>query len=141
MTLADTRTAVPKPLVADSCSTVDGPASLDSPVTAESTTVSSSQLEMMRAFFCYEFEVDRLDLDSLPEATPEAVAEWVDALAMSGLFAPTELHAMSSAWLSEPEVLIHILSGADEVAARRDVAESDADSITPESPASLPRAS
>jgi len=133
MTLADTRTAVSMPLVAD-------PAVGNEAMT-ESTSISHTQLEMMRAFFCYEFEVDRLDLDSLPEATPDAVAEWVEALAMSGLFAATELRAMSRAWLTEPRTLVLLLSGSDEVAARRDVVESEPESITPENEVALPRAS
>ena len=88
----------------------------------EAQTLSRSQLDMMRAFFCYEFEVARLERTSLPEATPEVVAEWVGALEMSGLFAGAELRTMADAWLREPESLVSLLVGdVDEIAARREV--------------------
>lgn len=87
-------------------------------------TISTSQLEMMRAFFSCEFEVALLDRESMPEASPEAVAEWIEALEMSGLFAPSELRTMSNAWLGEPDALVSLLVGdIDEVAARRDIVE------------------
>lgn len=94
-------------------------------VPAETAALSPTQLEMMRAFFCYEFEVARLDSETVPVVTREAIREWIEALEMSGLFAPTELRTMSAAWLSEPEALVALLVGdVDEVAARRDVVES-----------------
>ncbi|ORI14497.1 hypothetical protein [Rhodococcus sp. 1168] len=105
MTLADAR-------YSDAVATASG----------EARTLSRSQLDMMRAFFCYEFEVSRLERTSLPEATPEVVAEWVGALGMSGLFAPAELLTMAEAWLREPESLLALLVGdVDEIAARREV--------------------
>lgn len=91
---------------------------------AESGLLSSNQLEMMRAFFCYEFEVSRLDRESVPAVTEDAVEEWIDALGSSGLFAPAELRSMGAAWRAAPEALIDLLVGdVDEVAARRDVPE------------------
>lgn len=105
MTLADTRPAVTTARI-------------------DSAELTASQLEMMRAFFCYEFEVARLDRDSVPAATAEAVAEWIEALEFSGLFVASELTAMRQAWLAEPEALVNLLVGdVDEVAARRDVLE------------------
>lgn len=81
--------------------------------------LSLSQLDVMRAFFCYEFEVATLDRESLPEATEDAVAEWIEALQMSGLFAPAELRTMTEVWLSEPASLISLLvDEGDEVAVR-----------------------
>lgn len=107
MTLADSRTS---------------DAALISISTNGLPALSSNQLDMMRAFFCYEFEVARLERTSLPEATAEVVSEWVGALEMSGLFAPAELRTMAEAWLSEPDQLVSLLVGdVDEIAARRDV--------------------
>lgn len=84
--------------------------------------LSSNQLDMMRAFFCYEFEIDELERTALPDATAEVVSEWVGALEMSGLFAPAELRTMAEAWLSEPDQLVSLLVGdVDEIGARREV--------------------
>ncbi|NIL75970.1 hypothetical protein [Rhodococcus sp. B10] len=86
-------------------------------------SLTQGQLDMMRAFFCYEFEVARLERSSLPEATPDAVGEWIEALEMSGFFVSSEIRAMAQAWLAEPESLVALLVGDfDEVAARRDTA-------------------
>lgn len=98
-------------------------------VPSEAASLSQSQLEMMRAFFCYEFEVSQLDRDTVPAATPEAVEEWIEALGMSGLFAPAELRTMSAAWLSEPDALVSLLVGnIDEVAAKREVVDVEPES-------------
>jgi hypothetical protein len=103
MTLADARPAV----------TVDA--------NETELSLSQGQLDMMRAFFCYEFEVARLDRSSLPEPTVEVVAEWIQALETSGFFVSSELRAMAKAWASEPEALVALLVGdVDEIAARRD---------------------
>ncbi len=81
--------------------------------------LSRSQLDVMRAFFCYEFEVATLDRESVPEATEDAVAEWIEALQMSGLFASAELRTMTEVWLNEPASLVSLLVGdVDEAAAR-----------------------
>lgn len=108
MTLADTRPAIPASAVTHAFGR---------------RSLSPTQLEMMRAFFCEEFEIDRSAANQLPEPTPTAVAEWVDALTMSGLFAPSELNAMSDAWFTEPHAVVALLSGVDEVTARREIAE------------------
>lgn len=138
MTLSDIRPAVPtSPLQ-------DRGAVADDAVAFGVHPMSHTQLDMMRAFFCYEFEVERLDRDSLPTATPDAVAEWVEALAMSGLFAPTELRTMTQAWSHEPEALIRLLSGVDVLAARRgntDVADAEVAAVDPQTPAAYLRAS
>lgn len=106
MTLADTRSAT------------------ETTASSGSAALTSSQLEMMRAFFCYEFEVAQLDRNSVPEATPESVEEWIEALEISGLFVASELQSMRLAWQSEPEALVALLIGdVDEIAARRDVLE------------------
>ncbi|OZC76293.1 hypothetical protein CH304_17245 [Rhodococcus sp. 15-649-1-2] len=123
MTLAHTRQDL-----ADATPTV-----LDAAV--DSAPLSSSQLEMMRAFFSCEFEVARLDRESIPVATPDAVAEWIDALRMSGLFSPSEMRTMSAAWTSEPDALVSLLVGdVDEVAARRDVTESSPEDVNVSAP-------
>ncbi|MDJ0395745.1 hypothetical protein QMK17_20700 [Rhodococcus sp. G-MC3] len=112
MTLADSR-----PVVAASSAVFD-----TASASTDAASLSVSQLEMMRSFFCYEFEVAQLDRESIPVPTSEAVAEWIEALAMSGLFVTSELRTMTDAWLSEPEALISLLVGdIDEVAARREV--------------------
>ncbi len=120
MTLSDIRPADSMPPVHDR-GVVNGT------VASDIHPVSRAQLDMMRAFFCYEFEVEQLDRNSLPAATVDAVEEWVEALAMSGLFAPTELRAMAQAWSRAPEALIRLLSGVDEVTARRGAADNDTD--------------
>ncbi|KZF11550.1 hypothetical protein A2J03_19395 [Rhodococcus sp. EPR-157] len=106
MTLADTRPEV------------------TTPASSNSADLSTSQLEMMRAFFCYEFEVELLDRESVPAVTPEAVEEWIEALEHSGLFVAAELQTMARAWRAEPEALVALLIGdVDEVAAKREVVE------------------
>lgn len=111
MTLADACPAV----------TTDVPVETTTAAQGTSPSISHGQLDMMRAFFCYEFEVARLDRSSLPEATEEVVAEWIEALEMSGLFAPTELRVMAAAWIAEPDALVSLLVGdVDEIAARRE---------------------
>lgn len=106
MTLADTRPEV------------------TTPASSDSADLSTSQLEMMRAFFGYEFEVELLDRESMPVVTVEAVDEWIEALEHSGLFVAAELQTMAHAWRAEPEALVSLLIGdVDEVAAKRDVVE------------------
>ena len=84
------------------------------------TAMSQGQLDMVRAFFCNEFQADSLDRSTVPEPTAEAVAEWVDALATSGLFAPAEVRNIASVWAAEPNTLISLLIGdVDEVAVKR----------------------
>ena len=84
------------------------------------TAMSQGQLDMVRAFFCNEFQADSLDRTTMPEPTADAVAEWIDALASSGLFAPAEVHNISSVWNAEPDALVALLVGeVDEVAVRR----------------------
>jgi hypothetical protein len=121
MTLADIRTE------GDSSSVT-----VETAAVSDAASLSASQLDMMRAFFCYEFEVARLDRESVPEVTADAVAEWVEALSMSGLFMPSELRTMTSAWLTEPEALVSLLVGdVDEVAARREVESAPEPTVTP----------
>ncbi|WP_072807041.1 hypothetical protein [Rhodococcoides yunnanense] len=130
MTLADACPEVPIEAAVLDTAPVDT-ASASSSGSA-SSSLSHGQLDMMRAFFCYEFEVARLDRSSLPEATTEVVAEWVEALEMSGLFVPSELRTMSQAWLSEPDALVSLLVGdVDEIAARRETADAADASSTP----------
>lgn len=84
------------------------------------TTMSQGQLDMVRAFFCNEFQADSLDRTAMPEPTADAVAEWVDALSASGLFAPAEVHNISSVWCAEPESMTALLVGEiDEIAVKR----------------------
>jgi hypothetical protein len=84
------------------------------------TAMSKGQLDMVRAFFCNEFEADSLDRSTVPEPTAEAVAEWIDALTNSGLFAPAEVRNISSVWAAEPETLVAMLIGeVDEIAVKR----------------------
>ncbi|MCZ4080217.1 hypothetical protein O1W68_19915 [Rhodococcus sp. H36-A4] len=105
-------------------------------------TLSSNQLAMMRAFFCYEFEIDELERTALPDATVEVVSEWVGALEMSGLFAPAELRTMSEAWLSEPDQLVSLLVGdVDEITARREVVSTAEATVSGAAVADLLRAS
>lgn len=119
MTLADSR-----PDIATSSVALDE-------TSADTASLSSSQLDMMRSFFCYEFEVALLDRESIPAATPEAVAEWIEALEMSGLFMSSELRTMTDAWLTEPEALVSLLVGdIDEVAARREVTDAVPEIVT-----------
>jgi hypothetical protein len=83
-------------------------------------SMSRGQLDMVRAFFCYEFETESLGRDTIPEPTPEAVAEWIDALAASGLFAGAEMRNIAAVWAAEPDALVSLLAGdVDEIAARR----------------------
>ncbi|MDJ0362936.1 hypothetical protein [Rhodococcus sp. H29-C3] len=104
--------------------------------------LSSNQLAMMRAFFCYEFEIDELERTVLPDATVEVVSEWVGALEMSGLFAPAELRTMAEAWLSEPDQLVSLLVGdVDEIAARREVVSTAEATVSDAADADLLRAS
>ncbi|KZF09485.1 hypothetical protein A2J04_21885 [Rhodococcus sp. EPR-279] len=85
--------------------------------------MSQGQLDMVRAFFCNEFEADSLDRSTVPEPTAEAVAEWIDALTNSGLFAPAEVRNISSVWAAEPETLVAMLIGeVDEIAVKRGAA-------------------
>ncbi|MDV6305418.1 hypothetical protein R3P93_22870 [Rhodococcus cerastii] len=87
------------------------------------TAMSQGQLDMVRAFFCNEFEADSLDRSTVPEPTAEAVAEWIDALTNSGLFAPAEVRNISSVWAFQPETLVAMLIGeVDEIAAKRGAA-------------------
>ncbi|MCJ0980453.1 hypothetical protein MTX35_22335 [Rhodococcus sp. ARC_M12] len=84
------------------------------------TAMSQGQLDMVRAFFCNEFQADSLDRTTMPEPTSEAVSEWIDALATSGLFAPAEVRNISSVWAAEPETMISLLVGeVDEIAVKR----------------------
>ncbi|OZD87844.1 hypothetical protein CH278_11795 [Rhodococcus sp. 05-2254-5] len=84
------------------------------------TTMSQGQLDMVRAFFCNEFQADSLDRTVMPEPTADAVAEWIDALSTSGLFAPAEVHNISAVWCAEPESMTALLVGEiDEIAVKR----------------------
>ncbi|KQU53463.1 hypothetical protein ASG84_24045 [Rhodococcus sp. Leaf278] len=84
------------------------------------TAMSQGQLDMVRAFFCNEFQADSLDRSVMPEPTAEAVTEWIHALATSGLFAPAEVHNISSVWNAEPDALVALLVGeVDEIAVKR----------------------
>ncbi|MBY4131515.1 hypothetical protein HQO83_24275 [Rhodococcus fascians] len=94
------------------------------------TAMSQGQLDMVRAFFCNEFQADSLDRSTMPEPTADAVAEWIDALASSGLFAPAEVHNISSVWNAEPDALVALLVGeVDEIAVRRHGASTPAAAI------------
>lgn len=82
--------------------------------------MSRGQVDMVRAFFANEFDVVTLDRESIPEVSADAVAEWVDALAMSGLFLRAELDMFAGAWTAEPEAVIALLVGdIDEISAKR----------------------
>lgn len=95
-------------------------------------SMSRGQLDMVRAFFCYEFETDALARDTIPEPTADAVSEWIDALASSGLFANAEMRNIAAVWAAEPDALVSLLAGdIDEIAARR----SDAGVLASASPA------
>lgn len=96
------------------------------------TAMSQGQLDMVRAFFCNEFEADSLDRSTAPELTAEAVAEWIDALNHSGLFAPAEVHNISAVWATEPQALVALLIGeVDEIAVKRHGAAVPAAVATP----------
>ncbi|SNS85160.1 hypothetical protein [Rhodococcoides kyotonense] len=112
--------------LADAPALADAPPAVEAPSEA-GPSLSQGQLDMMRAFFCYEFDVARLDRSALPEPTTEVVAEWIGALEMSGFFVSSELRAMAQAWISEPEALVALLVGdVDEIAARRDTTSAGA---------------
>lgn len=129
MTLADTRSTVTTPAVP--VHTVSASATR-----AQSSLLSHNQLEMMRAFFCYEFEVAQLDHESVPAATEDAIDEWVEALEMSGLFASAELRTIGNAFRSEPSAVVSLLVGnVDEIAARRDFVAAPAAPTAPTAPA------
>lgn len=121
MTLSDIRPAVSMPHLRDRAAGFDV---ASAPTSTRSRPISRTQLDMMRAFFCEEFEAEQSSRDTLPAATSDAVTEWVEALTTSGLFAPTELRAMTDAWSAEPDALVRLLSGVDEIAARRGVGDS-----------------
>ncbi|OZD08658.1 hypothetical protein CH275_04275 [Rhodococcus sp. 06-235-1A] len=94
------------------------------------TAMSQGQLDMVRAFFCNEFQSDSLDRSIMPEPTVDAVAEWIGALAASGLFAPAEVSNISSVWAAEPDALVALLVGeVDEIAVRRHGASAPAAAI------------
>lgn len=106
------------------------------------TAMSQGQLDMVRAFFCNEFEADSLDRSTVPEPTAEAVAEWIDALTNSGLFAPAEVRNISSVWAAEPETLVAMLIGeVDEIAVKRGAAVPAAASAAPDLVPAFVRAS
>ncbi|MDV8025187.1 hypothetical protein [Rhodococcus sp. IEGM 1330] len=94
------------------------------------TAMSQGQLDMVRAFFCNEFQADSLDRTIMPEPTGDAIAEWIDALATSGLFAPAEVRNISSVWAAEPDALVALLVGeVDEIAVKRHEAATPAAAI------------
>ncbi|OZC56090.1 hypothetical protein CH306_15760 [Rhodococcus sp. 15-725-2-2b] len=94
------------------------------------TAMSQGQLAMVRAFFCNEFQADSLDRSTVPDPTADAVAEWIDALATSGLFAPAEVRNISSVWASEPETMVALLVGeVDEIAVKRNEVAAPAPAI------------
>nr|WP_314145296.1 hypothetical protein [uncultured Rhodococcus sp.] len=107
------------------------------------TAMSQGQLDMVRAFFCNEFQADSLDRSTMPEPTADAVAEWIDALVISGLFAPAEVRNISSVWAAEPETMVALLVGeVDEIAVKRHEAATPAVAIaTPALVAAFGRAS
>ncbi|WP_415977355.1 hypothetical protein [Rhodococcus sp. 077-4] len=107
------------------------------------TVMSQGQLDMVRAFFCNEFEADSLDRTTMPEHTTDAIAEWVEALENSGLFAPSEVRNISAVWASQPEAMISLLVGeVDEIAVKRhEVAVPAAAIATPALISSFERAS
>jgi hypothetical protein len=82
--------------------------------------LTSGHLDMLRALFCDEFDLDGIDASTFAAIHAGEVAEWVQEVGSTGLFSRSELTVIEETWTADPSSLVSVLlDTVDEIGAKR----------------------